>query len=70
MGKNSLANIAQTSLAKQLGLREPGDKFTAEITKKGDELLKLSTDDGKNKQSAIRYKSTNTIHTTKTIKSK
>lgn len=40
-------------------LTKPGDKFTAEITPNGNEVLKLVTSEAK--RSAIRYTKTGTV---------
>lgn len=40
-------------------LTKPGDKFTAEITPNGNEVLKLVTNEAK--RSAIRYTKTGTV---------
>lgn len=40
-------------------LSKPGDKFTAEITKSGKEVIKLLTSE--EKHSAVRYPETGTI---------
>lgn len=56
-----------STIAKKVGLTEPGDKLTARVTKNGKEVVTVEKNNGKNKYSATRYPN-GTIHETRTIK--
>lgn len=58
------------SLINKFGLSKPGDKLTAYITRTGRQVIKLSLDNGKIKQSATRYPTTGTVFETKSTKNK
>ena len=50
---NFLANVSGSDPAGALGLSEPGDKFTAEITPTRKQVLKQVTNGGENKKTAV-----------------
>ena len=60
----------ELSIIKKLGLTKPGDKFSARITPSGREVITMSLDGGKYKQSATRYPTTGTVFETRSTKNK
>jgi hypothetical protein len=62
MGNNEIIAV------KQAGLKNPGDNMSARITDTGRQVLKVETNDGKDKRSMTRYPKTGTIVETKTTK--
>lgn len=64
MSKNELA------MFRKLGLTKPGDEFSARITPSGRQVIKISLDGGRIKQSATRYPTTGTVFETRTTKNK
>lgn len=58
MSTNEIANIEQ-----QLKLKDPGDKATLEITKKGDMLFKVNLKKRNIKYSKMTYKTGKTFQT-------
>ena len=58
-------NDNEIAVIKQTGLTKPGDKAEARITKTNRQVLKVETNNGKDKYSATRYP-TGTVVETKT----
>lgn len=51
------------SIAARAGLKSPGDKVSAEITKGGNKVLKMSTNNGVRKYAAVQYKNGTIVET-------
>ena len=62
MGNNEIIAV------KQAGLKNPGDNMSARITDTGRQVLKVETNDGKDKRSMTRYPKTGTTVETITTK--
>lgn len=56
-----------STITDKVGLTNPGDKMTARITPKGNKVVTVEKNKGKNKYSATIYEN-GTIHETRTTK--
>lgn len=51
------------SIVQQAGLKNPGDNLSARITSSGRQVIKVNTDNGSNKYSAVKYPNGTTVET-------
>ena len=51
-----LISTGGAKLPEQFGLKQPGDKFSAEITKTGKQVVKRQTEGGQTKEAIVKHK--------------
>lgn len=62
--------LSVITVIRELSLSKPGDEFSARITPSGRQVVKMSLDGGRIKQSATRYPSTGTVFETRSTKNR